>query len=268
MPSIRTKKTDSVAALPSATVVVVRAGESGPEILMVRRRAGDAFGDSYTFPGGLVDDNESAAHEYCRGMTADDANALLQVSDGGLNFYSAAIRELFEETGILFARDAEGNQVPDNPDLQELRVHVDKGNLSWSGFLRDQQLHMRCDTLHYFAHWETPLNRPKRWSARFFIAEAPSGQYASHDGAEVTDARWVTAAEALSSEPDGNMKLPFPTLRTLQMLADFNSVNSLLDWAQARNQDGISRIRPVDIIKDGKIRFAIPGDADFDEIVP
>ena len=90
----------SVKARPSATVVLVREGDSDPEILMVRRKAGDAFGDSYAFPGGVVDDDEFQAQAFCRGTTAEQADAELGLPSGGLDFYSAAVRELFEETGV------------------------------------------------------------------------------------------------------------------------------------------------------------------------
>ena len=230
---------------------------------MVRRRAGDVFGDSYAFPGGLVDDNEPVAHEYCKGITADEADKLLHVPNDGLNFYSAAIRELFEETGILLAQDAAGNWALDTPELQQVRIQVDKGILGWSEFLRDQELNAACDALLYFAHWETPLNKPKRWSARFFIAEAPSGQVASHDDGELTDLRWMTATETLSCGREGNMKLPFPTIRTLKTIAEFDSADALLDWARAKSLHGVDKTRPVQLLEDGIARFVISGDPDY-----
>jgi 8-oxo-dGTP pyrophosphatase MutT (NUDIX family) len=232
---------------------------------MVRRRAGDAFGDSFAFPGGVLDADESSSHAFCHGVTADEADAVLRVAAGGLDFFSAAIRELFEETGILLARNAGGDWATDSPRLQELRAKVNQTTLAWPEFLREQELHMACDALHYFAHWETPLNRPKRWSTRFFIAEAPSGQTVSHDGGELTDVRWLTAAEALLSEREGNMKLPFPTIKTLQMLAEFDSVGSLRDWARTRTQEGVDKIRPVVLFENGMARIVIPGDPDYPE---
>ena len=91
-------------AKPSATIVLLRESSGGPEVLLVKRRAGDAFGNNYAFPGGVVDEDESASHEYSQGKTADEANTELNVAEGGLDYYSAAIRELFEETGILLVR--------------------------------------------------------------------------------------------------------------------------------------------------------------------
>ena len=128
-----------VPALPSATIVLLREREGSPELLMVKRRAGDAFGDSYAFPGGVVDHDESDAHGRIDGQTADEANAVLGVSRDGLDYYSAAIRELFEETGILLGRDNKGEWASDSPQLQALRVEVDQGRLPWSEFLDTQE---------------------------------------------------------------------------------------------------------------------------------
>jgi 8-oxo-dGTP pyrophosphatase MutT (NUDIX family) len=262
--------TDPVTARPSATVVLVREGDSDPEILMVRRRAGDAFGDSYTFPGGLVDDDESEAHSYCSGITAEQADAVLGLPGGGLDFYSAVVRELFEETGVLLARDSRGNWAfSDNPDagsiLLELRKDLDDGVLPWAEILRTRSLCIACDALHYFSFWETPLRLPKRWAARFFLAELPPGQDARHDGSELTDSCWMTAAEVLSTSMKGGMNLPFPTLSNLKMISEFGTVDDLLSWASAQAAEDIQKIRPVILKNNGKSRFVIPGDPEYPE---
>ena len=250
-------------ALPSSSVVLIREGASDPELLMVKRRAGDAFGDSYTFPGGVVDDNEPTAHDYCQGISATQADRILQVSDGGLDYYSAAIRELFEETGVLLVKDAAGNWATVTPDIQELRVQVDRGRIQWSAFLLGQGLHMACDALNYFAHWETPLDGPKRWSARFFLAEMPSGQEVQHDGSELTDSCWLSASAALSGGRSGDMKIPFPTYRTLKVLSEFSSLGELFDWARNEAQQGIDKMRPVRIKLGDRSKYVIPGDPDY-----
>ena len=252
----------SVLAKPSATIVVLRESSSGPELLLVKRRAGDAFGDSYAFPGGIVDDDEAASHAYSQGRTPDEANTVLSVTQGGLDYYSAAIRELFEETGILLARDSAGDCFCDGPDLDLQRKKVDQGTLPWSNFLRDQGLRMASDALHYFAHWETPLNLPMRWSTRFFLAELPSGQDATHDGRELTDVRWAMAAEALRLGREGGMKLPLPTVSTLESLSEFDSIAEILDWAKERMTQGIERILPARVTSDGRAKYVIPGDAE------
>ena len=89
---------------PSSTVVVFRDSDRGPELLLVKRRSGDAFGDAYTFPGGVLDDDEYLARELCSGLDAEETNSLLGLKEGGLDYFNAAVRELFEETGVLLAQ--------------------------------------------------------------------------------------------------------------------------------------------------------------------
>ncbi len=249
-----------VSALPSATVVLLRESEAHPELLMVKRRAGDAFGDSYAFPGGVVDHDESDAHGRIDGKTADEANAVLEVSENGLDYYSAAIRELFEETGILLARDNTGKWATVTPQLQALRIEVDKGRLPWSEFLEKQELRLACDALHYFAHWETPLEKHKRWSTRFFLAETPIDQDATHDGSEVTDMCWLTVSQALAGKREGNMKLPFPTSRNLINMSEFATIAELTDWAESRVEEGITRLCPIKVKQNGKSKWTVWGD--------
>ncbi len=233
-----------VPAKPSATIVVLRNGSSGLELLLVKRRAGDAFGENFTFPGGVVDDDEAASHNYSQGRSRDEANTILSVSEGGLDYYSAAIRELFEETGILLARNSAGDWCQDCADLNMLRKRVDLGELPWWQFLKQQELLMASDALHYFDYWETPLSLRKRWSTRFFLAESPPGQEASHDGSELTDSRWISASDALALQREGGMKLPMPTENTLESLSGFDAVEEVVDWAQAKLTQGIERILP------------------------
>lgn len=252
-----------VPARPSATVALVREGDPYPELLMIKRRAGDAFGDSYAFPGGVVDHDESDAHGRIDGRTADEANSILGVSADGLDFYSAAIREVFEESGILLARSDDGEWATVTPDFEKLRVEVDKGRLPWAQFLENEGLRLACDALHYFAHWETPLISPKRWSTRFFLAELPRGQEPSHDDSEVTDIRWLSAREALAGARDGRIKLPFPTMRNLRNIAEIKTTDALFDWADARAKQEITKLRPVRIERDGKSMWAIRGDEGY-----
>lgn len=253
---------EPVAPRPSATVVVIRDGEGAPEILLVRRRAGDAFGNAYTFPGGVVDHDEANAHIVCEGRSPEEANEILGTNDG-LDYYSAAIRELFEETGILLARDSDGNWPGDSTRFAKERVAVDELDLSWPDFLRNADLCMAGDALHYFAWWTTPVDYPKRWSARFFAAALPPGQVAEHDGKELTDSRWLTAKDALALREAGKLKLPQPTRRNLALMSEFGSVESLLDWAESRRHSGISMICPVRVIVDGAELWPIPGDPHY-----
>lgn len=251
-----------VPARPSATVVMLRDSDQAPELLMVKRRAGDAFGESYAFPGGVIDVDEPASHDYADGKTTAEANLLLGISDG-LSYYSATIRELFEETGILLVCSRNSEPFPGIDKLQDYRQQVDSGKLPWSSFLEKYDLKMACGLLHYFAHWETPLDRPKRWSTRFFLARMPTEQDASHDSNELTDMRWMTAAQILSAARSGNMKLPFPTMRILLTLAHILTVRDMLSWADQAASQHIEKTRPVKITHNGESKWVIKGDPGF-----
>lgn len=239
-----------VEPLPSSTVVVVRDAERGPEILLVRRRAGDAFGDSYTFPGGVLDPNEADARSMCSGLPERDANALLGLESGALDYYSAVVRELFEETGVLLGASA--------PVDDELRDRLHSGDLPWKDLLRDLGLSIPCGELQYFAHWITPSALPKRWSTRFFLASMPGSQEVRPDGNEITDYCWATTSEALASARSGKRKIPFPTQRTIESLAGKHSAAELMDWARKRQAAGIAAIQPEMRAGDGKKRIFMP----------
>lgn len=222
---------------PSATVVLLRDSDCGPEILFVKRRSGDAFGDAWTFPGGVLDSDEHLARDYCRGLKRAEANSLLGV-DNGLDYYSAVTRELFEETGVLLVTD------DTHESIDEHRDALYGGQLAWTDFLAQHQLTIACNALDYFAHWITPTVMPKRWTTRFFLAAMPEGQKACPDGVEVTDSIWLTANKALENARKKLGKLPYPTRKTLESFAGLESTDAFREWARNRQENGISAIQP------------------------
>ncbi|MEM7500971.1 MAG: hypothetical protein AAF417_02955 [Pseudomonadota bacterium] len=248
-----------VVARPSATVVVAREAAAGPELLMVLRSANTAFGASYVFPGGVLEANDAAVDDRCDGVTGSDANRTLDTDQNGIAYYSAAIRELFEETGILLARSAAGAW-PTTAGTVAQRGALNAGTLSWPDFLRESGLRLACDTLQYFAHWVTPRAFDPRFSTRFFVAAAPTHQTAEHCGGEVTDVRWVSASALLDEARVGRVKLPRPTQITLQQLAAQTNVEDLLGWAQRRAAGGIERVQPEVVTIAGERRVVLPGD--------
>jgi 8-oxo-dGTP pyrophosphatase MutT (NUDIX family) len=256
---------DPVTPKPSATIVVAREGPEAPEILLVRRRAGDAFGDSYTFPGGVIDPDEETAQVFCAGLSPDEANTILGLAEGGLDYYSAVIRELFEETGILLARNEMGEWVGQPDRFAEERKDVDKGRLPWPVFLKRHGLCMAVEALHYFAWWETPPTEPKRWTTRFFVAALPPDQEARHDGYEMTDSKWLSARDAVELRKARDIPMPMATFRNLKLMTDFESVDALIGWARHRHHDGIIRFTPTPIQVDGREKWVIPGDPGFPE---
>jgi 8-oxo-dGTP pyrophosphatase MutT (NUDIX family) len=241
---------------PSATVALLREGEGVPQLLMLRRHARSAFGDVYVFPGGALDACDAGVRDCCGAVDSAQASACLGVTDA-LDYYSAAIREVFEETGVLLAQgdDAEVETWRDDD-----RRRLISGELSWDRFLHERNLSLASERLHYFAHWVTPETEARRFSTRFFFAAMPEGQEASHDGSELTDSCWMTAAEVLEAQRAGRMRLIYPTYRTLKDIAALKTVDAVIKWASDRQSSGVARILPAIIEVDGKEKVVMPGD--------
>ena len=226
--------TDEPQARPSSTVVLVRPGDDAPEIFMVKRHRKASFGSSFAFPGGVVEASDSLVHDLSQGLAAARANQLLAVEGDALDYYSAAIRELFEESGVLLA---DHDLATD--DLAEVRNALNAGTLAWDRFAADNDLSLQYDRLHYFSFWITPVGMPKRYSARFFLAQVPKAQVAIHDGSELTESCWMPAAEILVARKNKDMKLPYVTRKTLKRVAEFESPEELIRWAQACGDKGV-----------------------------
>jgi len=225
---------------PSSTVVLIREAAGAPKIFMVKRHASSSFGSAYAFPGGVLDVADAEIEDSCSGRSAADAERIIGVAAGGLDFYVAAIRELFEETGVLLATTEISTDA-----LAEMRDRLNRDEISWTGFVRETGARMLCNELHYFSHWITPEQMQKRYTTRFFVAQCPAGQVAHHDERELTNSTWTTAADALQAGKDGSMKVHYPTKMTLESLAAHNTVSEIVDWARAFETSGVETIRPV-----------------------
>lgn len=250
--------TDIAPARPSSTVVVARAGASEPELFMVRRHEASSFGAAYAFPGGVVDQDDADVQDFCAGITARQANARLGVKENGLELYSAAIRELFEESGVLLAGI---ERVSD--DLCTVRDALNDGSERWVDFVQRNKLELYCDRLHYFSHWITPTSQPKRYSTRFFLAEIPGGQEAEHCGGELTDSRWTSAQDMLEASRQGAVELHFPTVKTLESIARHKTLEALVDWAKSCVEWGVTSMAPAIVMRDGKPEIVLPGEKDY-----
>ena len=235
-----TTQTEIPPTRPSSTVVLARDSERGPEFFMVRRPVRAAFGAAYVFPGGVVDASDAEVANFCAGIDAATAEQRLKLSDAAIDYYVAAVRELFEETGVLLAQTA-----ADVVCLDDCRRRINEGTLGWPEFLTQQGVTLQLETLAYFSHWITPTVRPKRFTTRFFVAELPAGQVAEHDPGELTDSRWTTAAEALKAAEQGDIDLRPPTAWTLKSLSKHDRVAAIMDWARQREANGVETIRPV-----------------------
>lgn len=225
---------------------------------MVRRHANSSFGSAFAFPGGVVDPDDNEVREHCGELGSADANLRLGIGSGGLGYYSAAIRELFEETGILLADLSTLDE-----DLSDIRDALNDGSLNWAEFVQQNSLTLHCDRLNYVSHWITPDFEPKRYSTRFFVTALPTGQVASHCGGELTESRWVTATEMLAAERRGDVKMIFPTIKTLESIERHKTLEDLIEWAKSSVDWGITTMVPVAIERDGKREVVLPGDKNY-----
>lgn len=223
-----------VAPLPAASLLVVRDRER-PEFLLLKRGVGARFmPGAHVFPGGVVDAADRAAPAFDRCMQLDDAAAsrVLSVAATGLSYYIAAIRECFEECGLLLASNAAGEpvDVASGCDcaLAELRARLREGPAGLIDLCAERGWWLATDRLVYFSHWITPEDSPLRFDARFFIARAPERQRPSLVGGEMSALRWLSAADALAQSARGELLIWGPTAAMLRELTPFDDVDALL----------------------------------------
>jgi 8-oxo-dGTP pyrophosphatase MutT (NUDIX family) len=255
--------------LPSATVTLVRDAPDGLEALMVQRNFNSGFmPGAYVFPGGALDDEDytPAIQALCAGVTDEQASRALGIAQGGLAYWAAAIRESFEEAGLLVAYDADGRIVAlDQPDTAErFRRHrhaLNAGERNLLQILREENLLLAADQLVYSGHWITPVSAPRRYDTRFFVAAAPPAQEPLHDNHETISHVWVRPGDALARHRRDQFKMRFPTVRTLEEFAAYASVAALMTAMRARRE--VPAVLPH-ITQDGA--HLMPGEPGYDDM--
>ena len=219
------------AARPAATIMLLRDGPGGIEVFMVVRHHAIAFAaGALVFPGGRVEDSD---HDLA---AANDPNP-----DGldveAMAFRIAAIRETFEECGVLLARPHGSDRLIDGGTLKRLedqhRAALNAGSIGFDSVLGSEGLEPAPDLLVHFAHWITPSHQPKRYDTHFFLAEAPPEHLAVHDGGEAVDSLWITPAKALADTEAGIFKLVFATAKNLEKLGRSATVREAMEAARA-----------------------------------
>jgi 8-oxo-dGTP pyrophosphatase MutT (NUDIX family) len=220
---------------PAATVALVRDHAAGPQVLLLRRHGRSGFAaDAWVFPGGVVDkaDREPELADYLDGPTpAEWAERLgTDTPEEALGFVAAALREAFEETGILLAHadPAAPSRIDDAPVLSVSRRALLDGVVTLRQMAVGNGVRLAGDALAYLAHWVTPEPEPRRYDTRFFLARAPEGAECEAHDAEMTDALWCGPAEVVERFERGQMKMLPPTVHTLRRLAEFGSVEEAL----------------------------------------
>ena len=240
------------------------ASEPAIEVFMVRRVIQSDFApDVYVFPGGSVSLDDRAAEQaegvctpVAPGVADPEGRTML-----GTGTRAAAIRELFEEAGVLLAYRVEqilAINEEDVPRFDSYRqaFHQRKGSLIEMAYA--ENLRLATDRLGYFTHWITPEGMPKRFDTHFFITTAPAEQQAAHDRLETSEGIWISPAEALARHERGTFPLVFATIYQLRELAAFHSVKQALE--STAMQHVATRI-PILVQENDSARVYLPEDA-------
>jgi 8-oxo-dGTP pyrophosphatase MutT (NUDIX family) len=260
---------EAAKARPASTILLLR-DSPGPDgkgeievFMMVRHYEIDFNSGALVFPGGAVDpgDHDIAAKpELYAGGEGLNAEAL--------GFRIAAIRETFEESGILLARPHGSSTLVDAKRAGEIealhRAALCEGKTTFLKILADNGMLLTLDELVPYAHWITPEGMPKRFDTWFFLAATPPEQAGAHDGKESTDSIWVSPREALAGGESGRFKLPFPTTRNLIKLGKHRTVRDALDDARGTP---VVTVMPVMTKENGGRQLRIPAEAGYDGVV-
>ncbi len=222
--------TGSDALIPSSTILLLRDGAEGLEVFMVvRHHQIDFASGALVFPGGKVDKADSAVNVRSR---VDGAEG---IDDTLLALRVAAIREAFEEAGVLLARNAQTGSMVDAARLSALEPYRDalnKGELGIAEFLERENLRVAADMLTPFAHWITPSMMPKRFDTHFYLAEAPADHLAVHDGSESVDSVWIRPQAALEEAEAGKRTIIFPTRMNVEKVGRSANVAHAIEEAR------------------------------------
>ncbi len=244
------------ALIPAATILLLR---DAPQFqaLMVERHADIAFaGGAMVFPGGRIDagDHNPAWRDHCDGLdAAPEEERAPRI---------AALREAFEETGLLLAR-REGRLIDaeETDALSDWRKRVEDNDALFFEMVEGEKLRLAADALHLFARWRPPKRAGhRRYDTWFFAAKAPEGQCAVADGGEAMEVVWTAPAAVLADCSAGRRKMIFPTKRNVELLGASESAEAVLAFAETRNR---APIEPRIIERDGERFLAIPADRGY-----
>jgi len=253
---------NQAAARPASTILLLRNGAQGEieVFMMVRHHEIEFSSGALVFPGGSVDaaDRDIIAQPALyAGGEGCDADAL--------SFRIAAIRETFEESGILLARPRGSNNLVDAKQAAEIagrhRAALAERKTTFLDVLTESHMVLALDELVPYARWITPESMPKRYDTWFFLAAAPPDQFGMHDGRESTDSLWLSAREAVAGGESGRFKLPFPTTRNLIKLGKQPNVKAAIEDAK---RSTVVAVMPELMRLNGGRQLRIPREAGYD----
>lgn len=240
----------------SATVLVTRDGARGLEVFMLRRHLNsDVLGGAFVFPGGTVDagDRDPALAGHVEGISDDHRRAL---GDATLGLIVCAIRESFEEAGVLLARHRDGSAVQlADPRWTELRRALNAREIDALELIRQGEIVLAADLLRYWHRLITPVQAPKRYDTRFFIAHLPQGQVPLHDDLETTESEWVAPEDAVARGRAGEFSIIYPTRKTLESITSFATAQDAFAAGVDRSADPVT---PRIVVENGEPRIVLP----------
>jgi 8-oxo-dGTP pyrophosphatase MutT (NUDIX family) len=261
-------------------MLVRPARETGFEVFMLRRSEASHFvPDVYVFPGGTLDQSDCSERALARARGIDDDSLARQFrakdapglpSPFGVpprreaaGLLIAGVRELYEEAGVLLACNASGTPLsdeylaPHRSLLHECRARVQSGEMQFAEALEGIDGYANTAALTLFSHWITPPGFPQRYDAHFFVAQASPDQAAVADSIETHDGVWLGAADALEQSALGAFRMVYPTIKHVERLAQFRTVEQLLAFARTKPVYSIMPNMP------GAKHFTIPSDLEF-----
>jgi 8-oxo-dGTP pyrophosphatase MutT (NUDIX family) len=252
----------------AATIMLVRDRDDTLEVLMLRRNDRSVWvAGAHLFPGGAVDEADSSAEVAARCAGLDDAGASrsLGIDRGGLSFFVAAVRECFEEAGILLAsRHGESLSFDEGGRQARFGHHrrrLNAGETTLTAICEAEDLYLELGSVAYFSHWITPEGPPRRYDTRFFVATVPEGQEALHDDAEVVASTWIRPGEALDRHRQGELDLMFPTMKNLEAIGRFSSAPAVMEAASGA---AVAAVLPRITLEGEVARIVLPGDDGYD----
>ncbi len=253
---------------PAATLTLLRTGPQGLEVLLLKRTWDAVFLPGYyVFPGGAVDPGDEAVQRHLRGADDRSISQTMSLDTGGTHYLVAAVRESFEEAGLLLATRADGSALTESQlaSVQADRASVFRGELDFGALCRKHNLALPLDRLAYLSHWITPVDAPRRFDTRFFVAISPEHQQPRHDGVETINHVWLSPRQALADHRDGRRLIGAPTLQTLRFLSDFDTPEAVLAYAHA-NPPPARPTRPWPARKGDQAISVAPGAPAYGEV--
>jgi 8-oxo-dGTP pyrophosphatase MutT (NUDIX family) len=248
---------EPVPVRPAATVLLLRDAPEFQVLMVKRHHQIDFASGALVFPGGKTapGDHDPAWAEHALGWAA--------IEPDQRPFRIAAVREIYEEAGILIARDARGVSFPGDERAHDARDAIAKDERGFLDLVRELEVSIDLTALTVFARWITPEFTPKRFDTWFYVARADSEQLAICDGWETVDAEWIAPAEALRLADAGQRTVIFPTRMNLQLLAEASSAADAIARAGARR---LVTVLPVVERRETGRFLVIPSDAGYGEI--